>query len=102
MRQDPFVEFDSKIAKEVKKEIPKPDSSFSAGTLNNFFQNPVWVEIDNVLKFRQSVHLGKMMDDDISREEDLKRKGQFTEISFMRNIRQVFEPETIEEGEEYE
>ncbi len=99
MRKDVFEEFDISQTKKVLDETPKPDASYSASALNNFFNLPIWNDIDKVLKTRQGILMATMLDDKITREEDLKRKGQFTEISFLRNIRQVFEPEVIDEGE---
>ena len=101
MREDPFKEFDEVQTKKVLDETPKPDVEYSASALNNFFNLPIWVDIDKILRVRQGILMATILDDKISREEDLKRKGQFTEISFLRNIRQVFEPEQ-EEGEHYE
>lgn len=101
MRRDTFEEFDLKQTKKAVEETPSPDSSYSEGALNQFFNLPIWQDIDKVLRLRQGILMATMLDEGTSREEDLKRKGQYVEVSFMRNIRQVFESEQ-EEGEEDE
>lgn len=101
MRKDILSEFDEKIIEEQKKEVPEDsDYAFSPAQLNQFFNHPVWIEIDNILKFRQMYNLQQMLDADISVEESNKRKGQFVEIVFTRGIRNVLEPE--QEDKEYD
>lgn len=73
-----------------KVEEPKPEFTFKEGALNQFFSNPVWKSIEELLSAQEQIAMLHLTSPDIDDVKDIMFfKGIINHIEYMKNIKQI-------------